>query len=128
MTMTPEPKDKLDATTARWTAMAAPVTVAVNGPEDATLDWHAIDWRACEENVRRLRQRIFAASRAGDLKRVRRLQKLMLRSRSNTLLSVRRVTEHNAGRLTAGVDGEVVLTPEAKMKLAGWPKDVICRV
>ena len=41
----------------------------------------------------------------------------MLRSRANTLLSVRRVTERNAGRLTAGVDGEVVLTPEAKMKL-----------
>jgi hypothetical protein len=38
---------------------------------------------------------------------------LMLRSRSNTLVSVRRVTERNAGRLTAGVDGEVVLTPEA---------------
>jgi RNA-directed DNA polymerase len=41
------------------------------------------------------------------------LQKLMLRSRANTLLSVRRVTERNAGRLTAGV----VLTPEAKMQL-----------
>jgi RNA-directed DNA polymerase len=41
----------------------------------------------------------------------------MLRSRANTLLSVRRVTERNAGRLTAGVDGEVVLTPEAKMRL-----------
>ena len=42
----------------------------------------------------------------------------MLRSRSNTLLSVRRVTERNAGRLTAGVDGEVVLTPKAKAELA----------
>jgi RNA-directed DNA polymerase len=42
----------------------------------------------------------------------------MLRSRANTLLSVRRVAERNAGRLTAGVDGEVVLTPEAKMRLA----------
>ena len=42
----------------------------------------------------------------------------MLRSRVNTLVSVRRVTERNAGRLTAGVDGEVVLTPEAKMRLA----------
>ena len=42
----------------------------------------------------------------------------MLRSRSNTLVSVRRVTERNAGRLTAGVDGEVVLGPEAKMELA----------
>jgi RNA-directed DNA polymerase len=104
----PEPKDKLDAAT----------MVAVSGPEDAPFDWHAIDWRACEENVRRLRQRIFTASQAGDLARVRSLQKLMLRSRSNTLLSVRRVTERNAGRLTAGVDGEVVLAPEAKARLA----------
>ncbi|MFD7445815.1 reverse transcriptase N-terminal domain-containing protein [Streptomyces sp. NPDC059909] len=51
---------------------------------------------------RRLRQRIFTASQAGDLKKVRNLQKLMLRSRANTLLSVRRVTEVNAGRKTAG--------------------------
>jgi RNA-directed DNA polymerase len=42
----------------------------------------------------------------------------MLRSRANTLLSVRRVTERNAGRMTAGVDGEVVLTPQAKARLA----------
>jgi RNA-directed DNA polymerase len=41
----------------------------------------------------------------------------MLRSRANALLSVRRVTERNAGRLTAGIDGEVALTPEAKTKL-----------
>ena len=41
----------------------------------------------------------------------------MLRSRANTLLSVRRVTERNAGRLTAGVNGEVALTPQAKMRL-----------
>ena len=107
MTGAPEPKDKLDA-------MA---NAMVNGPEDETLDWDAVDWRACEENVRRLRQRIFTASKAGDLGRVRQLQKLMLRSRANTLMSVRRVTERNAGRMTAGVDGEVVLTPEAKAKL-----------
>jgi RNA-directed DNA polymerase len=107
--MTPEPKDKLDAAT-------APVGVA-SGPEDAALRWRQVDWRRAEADVRRLRQRIFTASKAGDLPRVRRLQKLMLRSHANTLLSVRRVTERNAGRLTAGVDGEVVLTPEAKMQL-----------
>jgi RNA-directed DNA polymerase len=39
----------------------------VNGPEDVDLDWDAIDWRAHEDNVRRLRQRIFTASQAGDL-------------------------------------------------------------
>ena len=48
----------------------------VNGPGDEPLDWDAIAWRRAEEDVRRLRQRIFAASRAGDLKRVRNLQKL----------------------------------------------------
>src|SRR5881396_2083793 len=90
----------------------------VNGPEGDVLDWDAVDWRQAEDSVRRLRQRIFTASKAGDLKKVRSLQKLMLRSRANTLLSVRRVTERNAGRLTAGVDGEVVLTPEAKARLA----------
>jgi RNA-directed DNA polymerase len=104
MTMTPEPEDKLD-------------TITVSGPEDASLDWRQIDWRQAERNVRRLRQRIFTASKAGDLQKVRRLQALMLRSRSNALVSVRRVTERNAGRLTAGVDGEVVLTPRAKAEL-----------
>jgi RNA-directed DNA polymerase len=59
----------------------------VNGPEDETLEWLAVDWRAAEENVRRLRQRIFAASQAGDLKKVRNLQKLMLRSHANTLVA-----------------------------------------
>ena len=44
----------------------------------------------------------------------------MLRSRSNALVSVRRVTELNAGRKTAGIDGEVALTPEAKGDLADW--------
>ena len=103
------------------TATARPdAVVVVNGPEDDLLDWDAIDWRTAEDDVRRLRQRIFTASQAGDLKRVRNLQKLMLRSRANTLVSVRRVTERNAGRKTAGVDGKVVLLPEAKIELVDW--------
>jgi RNA-directed DNA polymerase len=40
------------------------------------MDWDAIGWRAVEDDVRRLRQRIFTASQAGDLKKVRNLQKL----------------------------------------------------
>ncbi|HEY5248262.1 MAG TPA: group II intron reverse transcriptase/maturase [Dermatophilaceae bacterium] len=100
-------------------AMITAVTM-VNGPEDGPLDWHAVNWRAVEEDVRRLRQRIFTASQVGDLKRVRSLQKLMLRSRANTLLSVRRVTEVNAGRKTAGVDGKVVLLSSVKAELADW--------
>src|SRR5215475_1155280 len=90
----------------------------VNGPGDVTLDWGAIDWRLHEENVRRLRQRIFKAAQDGSLATVRNLQKLMLRSWSNTLVSVRQATQLNAGRKTAGVDGEVALTPRARMELA----------
>ena len=91
----------------------------VNGPEDDP-GWDSVDWGQAEENVRRLRRRIFAASQAGDLKKVRSLQKLMLRSRSNALVSVRRVTEINAGRKTAGVDGRIVLAGWEKADMAAW--------
>jgi RNA-directed DNA polymerase len=108
MTTTLEPQDKLDAAD------------AVNGPAGESWCWERVSWLRAEENVRRLRQRIFTASQAGDLKQVRNLQKLMLRSKSNALVSVRRVTELNAGRMTAGIDGQVALTPEAKGDLADW--------
>lgn len=92
---------------------------SANGTEGHT-DWHAVDWRYAQRRVRNLRQRIFKASRAGDLKKVRSLQKLMLRSHSNTLLSVRRVTQDNRGKYTPGIDREIIKTPEAKGKLVSW--------
>jgi len=119
VTTTLEPMDKLDTDTLP-APFGAAGEVVVNGPEDDDLDWHAIDWRAVEDDVRRLRHRIFTASQAGDIKRVRNLQKLMLRSRANTLVSVRRVTERNAGRLTAGIDGQVVVTARDKERLVAW--------
>jgi RNA-directed DNA polymerase len=106
----PEPKDKLDA--------MAGSAAKVNGPEDGLDEWGDIDWRTHEDNVRRLRQRIFKAAQEADHRQVRQLQRLMLRSWSNTLLSVRQVTQRNAGRRTAGVDQEVALTSEARMELA----------
>jgi RNA-directed DNA polymerase len=66
----PEPEGKLDARTTRADAAAQAAAVAVgtvNGPTGEHLDWDAIDWRAVEEHVRRLRQRIFTASQAGVL-------------------------------------------------------------
>ena len=117
--MMPEPKGKLDTMNGTPVAVA-PAPVPVNGPEDGFPDWGQVDWGQAEENVRRLRRRIFAAARDGDLKKVRSLQKLMLRSRSNALVSVRRVTEVNAGRRTAGVDGRIVLASWEKADLAAW--------
>ena len=90
----------------------------VNGPEDDCWDWTSIHWAEVEADVVRLRQRIFTATKAGDHKRVANLQKLMLRSRANALHSVRRVTERNAGRRTAGVDGVVIVSAPGNAALA----------
>jgi RNA-directed DNA polymerase len=105
-----EPTGMLDAVT----------SVAVNGPEDDLFDWDRVDWDRAEREVRRLRQRIFTASQQGDLKKVRSLQRLMLRSRANALVSVRRVAQINAGRKTAGVDGRTALWAETKAELVCW--------
>jgi RNA-directed DNA polymerase len=121
--MTPELRGKLDATATSTATTVADERAVVNGPEGELLDWNAVDWRRVEGDVGRLRQRIFAASKAGDLKKVRNLQKLMLRSCANALVSVRRVTELNAGRLTAGVDGVVVRGSRSKAEWADWAQN-----
>ena len=90
----------------------------MNGTERPT-DWKAVDWQQANHNVTRLRQRIFRASQEGNLKKVRSLQKLMLRSYSNRVLSVRRVTQDNSGSNTAGVDKILVKTPRSR----GWLVD-----
>src|SRR5258708_6699657 len=80
-------------------------------------DWTAIDWKQANRQVRNLRQRIFRASQENNLKKVRSLQRLMLKSYSNTLLSVRRVTQVNKGKDTAGIDKITVKTPAARGEL-----------
>lgn len=92
-------------------------TALANGAEGLTTDWNAIDWHKVERIVRNLRQRIFRASKKGDHRKVASLQKLMLRSRANALLSVRRVTQINVGKNTPGVDKLVVKTPRTRGEL-----------
>jgi RNA-directed DNA polymerase len=89
---------------------------SANGPKGRTI-WDLVDWREAGESVTSLRQRIFKATRANDLRKVRSLQKLMLRNHSNILMSVRRVTQVNAGKNTPGVDKVLVKTPAARGKL-----------
>jgi len=83
-----------------------------------TEGWKAINWRQAERYVFKLQKRIFAASRCGDVKKVRKLQKTLMRSWSNRILSVRRVTQDNTGKKTAGVDGLKSLSPAARLELA----------
>ncbi|MEW1722557.1 group II intron reverse transcriptase/maturase [Streptomyces sp. NPDC093109] len=93
--------------------------LAVNGPRDEELKWDQVDWARVNERVQRLRQRIYRATETGNYKQVRNLQKLMLRSYDNTLVSVRRVTQVSKGRKTAGVDGRTALSNAKRMKLVG---------
>ncbi len=74
-------------------------------------------WDYITKSINKLRQRIFRATREQRWNVVRSLMKLMLRSYFNLLVSVRRVTQKNKGKKTAGVDGERALTPEARMAL-----------
>jgi RNA-directed DNA polymerase len=92
---------------------------SANGPVTRT-DWDVVDWRQADRNVRNLRHRIYRAAQANDLRRVRSLQKLMLRSYSNILMNVRRVTQVNAGKYTPGVDKVVVKTPAARGRLVDY--------
>jgi RNA-directed DNA polymerase len=87
-----------------------------------TIDWTAIDWSTVHRKVQTLRQRIYRATEQGQWNQVRSLMKLMMRSHSNLLLSTRRVTQDNAGRQTAGMDGQTALTPAARGKLVAEMK------
>ena len=87
---------------------------AANVTSGDAVDWQAIDWKHVYRSVKNLRQRIFRASRQGDLTRVRSLQRLMLKSKANALESVRRVTQVNRGKSTPGIDHVVVTTPEER--------------
>lgn len=68
-----------------------------------TTDWHAIDWQKSFRLLKKnLRSRIFRAAQEGNHKKVRSLQKLMLQSYANRVVSVRRITQLNAGKDTPG--------------------------
>src|SRR6185369_9311024 len=79
--------------------------------------WETIPWKRIERNVFKLQKRIYQASKQNDRKKVHRLQRLLMKSRSGRLLAVRRVTQDNLGKKTAGVDGVKSLTPKQRLKL-----------
>ncbi len=92
-------------------------TNLVIGDSGELNDWSQIDWKPVVKNVKNLRKRIYRATQNGQWNQVRSLTKLMLRSFDNLILSVRKVTQLNQGKRTAGVDKEVILTPEQRVKL-----------
>jgi RNA-directed DNA polymerase len=87
--------------------------------KNQTVEWKDINWRKLERVTFKLQKRIFRASERGDVKAVRKLQKTLINSWSAKCIAVRRVTQDNQGKNTAGVDGVKSLTPKQRMSLIG---------
>ena len=68
-------------------------------------EWRSLPWKQFQVEVSKLQTRIFRASSRGEVKTVHRLQRLLMRSRAARSLAVRKVTQDNRGKKTAGVDG-----------------------
>jgi len=83
-----------------------------------TQDWNKVPWTPVERYVNNLQRRIYKASVDNRKRDVIRLQRVLIASEAAKLKSVRRVTQDNRGKRTAGVDGVALLTPEQRMVLA----------
>ena len=75
--------------------------------------WHTINWYSVELQVRELQVRIAKATKQQQWRRVKTLQRMLVRSFAAKCLAVKRVTE-NRGKRTAGVDRELWSTPDGK--------------
>ena len=84
---------------------------------ESTVEWKHFNWAKLERRVYKLQKRIYKASVRGDVKAARRLQKTLMKSWSGKCLAVRRVTQDNQGKKTAGVDGVKSLTPKQRVAL-----------
>ena len=83
-----------------------------------TVEWKNLNWRKLERQVFKLQKRIYKASQRGDVKAVRKLQKTLIKSWAAKALAVRKVSQDNQGKRTAGVDGVKSLTPVQRLRMA----------
>jgi RNA-directed DNA polymerase len=79
-----------------------------------TVEWNKLNWRKIQKVVFKLQKRIYRAYISGDVRKGRRLQKTLIKSYYNRLLAVRKVTQDNQGKKTAGVDKIKNLTPKQR--------------
>ncbi|WP_172145510.1 group II intron reverse transcriptase/maturase [Pseudomonas tumuqii] len=93
---------------------AQPATPVTPASFDGAMNWHDLDWAKVQTSVRKTQLKIAQATREGDWRRVKRLQRMLTHSFHGRCLAVRRVTE-NRGRKTPGVDGETWGSPQAKL-------------
>ena len=73
--------------------------------------WQDIPWKQVQRHVFRLQKRMYRTTQRGDVSTVCTLQNLLSKSWYARLLAVRRVTQDNRGKHTAGIDGVKALPP-----------------
>lgn len=88
-----------------------------NPSDQPNVAWERLPWKKLEVTVYRMQKRIFQASKRGDTKTVHKIQKLLMKSKAARLLAVRRVTQDNQGKKTAGVDGVKSVPPTERLKM-----------
>src|SRR6266705_1804650 len=86
--------------------------------DPASETWNHLPWRKLEKHTFRLQKRIFRASQSGKTRAVHKLQKLLMKSQAARLIAVRRVTQDNQGKKTAGVDGIKSVPPKQRLVMA----------
>lgn len=77
-----------------------------------SVAWNKLPWRKLEQHCFRIQKRIYRAKQNGNRRKAEKLQKLLMKSEAARLLAVRRVTQDNQGKKTAGVDGVKSVTPK----------------
>jgi retron-type reverse transcriptase len=85
--------------------------------------WKSLNWKKFRKDLFRLQCRVFKAIRAGDKRKALSLQKLILKSKAARFLAIRQITQLNAGKKTAGVDGKKSLNFKERFELEILLKD-----
>src|SRR6266567_7625242 len=86
--------------------------------DPASESWNRLPWRKLEQHVYRIQKRIFQAEQRDNTRAVHKLQKLLMKSRAARLIAVRRVTQDNQGKKTAGIDGVKSVHPKLRFAMA----------
>ncbi len=79
--------------------------------------WKNLPWKKFRKDLFRLQKRVWKAVRAEDMQKARSLQKLIIRSQAARFLAIRQVTQLNAGKKTAGIDGKLALNFKERFEL-----------
>jgi RNA-directed DNA polymerase len=79
-------------------------------------EWASINWRYINQRVFRIQKAIYKRTKEGG--KVHELQRVCTSLFEAKLLAVRRVTQDNSGKKTAGVDGIKSLSPQKRWELA----------